>query len=157
MEQETQAVNKKSNLPKLSIKTILVAFIIIVLALLAGYFYIDAQDAKKQTPEATAQRNEEETQRVVAELGAIIELNTESQPTVARVEDPAVLQESNPDFYKDVQTGDYLVLYPQRAIIYRGGEDKKIINIAPIINTDQLQATQEDQSAQPEAETLEDN
>ncbi len=102
----------------------------------AGYFWNDARSAKQQTPEGVAQKNQEETDQVVSSLASIILIEGEDKPTVARVENPDVLKKANQDFYKNVQVGDYLVLYPQRAIIYRLGE-KKIVNIAPIINTSQ--------------------
>lgn len=57
----------------------------------------------------------------------------------SRVEDPEKLKASNAAFYKDVQVGDYLVIYPKRAIVYRESNDQ-IVNIAPIINTADLKA-----------------
>lgn len=142
---------ESTNRTKLSVKTVLTIVVIALLAGVAAFFYLDAQNAKQQTPEATQARNQEETERVVSGLGQILLLNSEAEPTVARVEDPSKLQESNRDFYKDVQVDDYLVLYPQRAVIYRESENR-IINIAPIINASQLTQTQEEQSTQPAAE-----
>ena len=136
---------------------VIAALVVTAIAVgVAAFFYNHAQDAKEQSPEVVAEKNLQETERVVSELKEILLINGDQDPTVARVEDPAVLQESNPDFYKDIQVGDYLVLYPQRAIVYRSSETR-IINVAPIINTDQLQATQEDQETQPAAEGSENN
>jgi len=136
---------------------VIVALIVTAIAVgIAAFSYNDAQSAKEQSTEAVAERNLEETEQVVSELGSILLLNNDQEPTVARVEDPSVLQESNPDFYKDITVGDYLVLYPQRAVIYRSSE-RKIINIAPIINTDQLTQTQEEQATQPEVEGSDEN
>jgi len=146
---ENQSVNSSHKMYKIIVIVALVATFLAVGA--AAFFYNDAQDSKNQTSEAVAEKNLEETEQVVAELSGILLLNSELEPTVARVEDPAVLQESNPQFYKDIAIGDYLVLYPTRAIIYRSSETK-IINIAPIINNDQLTQTQEEQSTQPVVE-----
>jgi hypothetical protein len=63
------------------------------------------------------------------------------QPTVARVENVDTLKKSNPDFYKNVAAGDYLILYPQRAVIYRKTENK-IMNVAPIVAADKPAAEQ---------------
>ena len=125
--------------------------IVLVLASLgaAGYFWNEAREAKEKTPEATQARNLQETERVVGELSEILLIEGDAEPTVARVEDPEVLKSSNPDFYKNTQVGDYLVLYPQRAIVYRSS-DKQIVNIAPIINTDQLQQNQQQAPAAEE-------
>ncbi|MEM6997756.1 MAG: hypothetical protein AAF413_02480, partial [Patescibacteria group bacterium] len=82
------------------------------------------------------QRNQEESDRVLAGLQKIILFNEEN-PTVARIDDPSVLQSSNPDFYKNAAEGDYLILFPSRAIVYRE-KDNQIVNIAPIINTQNI-------------------
>jgi hypothetical protein len=144
--EETQ---KKS---KMKMSWGILAVLAVLLSLGAAvYFWNDAREAKQDSPDAVAAKNLAETERVVSELGEILLLNADQDPTVARVEDPTVLQKSNPDFYKDIQVGDYLVLYPQRAIVYRSSETR-IINIAPIVNTEQLQQRTQDQSTQPAAE-----
>ena len=137
---------------KLKIGWPIIALLAIVLSLGAAvYFWNDAREAKQTTPDAVAAKNLEETEKVVGELGQILLLDDDQSPTVARVEDPSILQNSNPDFYENIQVGDYLILYPQRAVIYRSSETK-IINIAPIVNTEQLQQKTDDQSTQPAAE-----
>ena len=54
---------------------------------------------------------------------------------------PEKLKASNETFYKDIQKGDYLIIFPKRAVVYRESNDQ-IINIAPIINTADLKADQ---------------
>ncbi len=128
-----------------------VAFLVLFGSIFAAvYFWNDAQEARDQTSESLNEKNQEETDSVIGSLKNIIQLGDES-PTLARVDDPEKLKQSNPDFYANVEVGDYLVLYPQRAIVYRASENK-IINIAPILSPDQLQQTQEEQSTQPEVE-----
>ncbi len=145
---ETQPQQKTS---KNHVWVWLVAFVIVAGSLFAAvYYWNEAQEAREDSTEAVEQRNLEETQQVVGSLGQVLLLSDEN-PTVARVEDPEILKQSNPDFYENIQAGDYLVLYPQRAIIYRASETK-IINIAPIVNTDQLRQSQEEQATQPEVE-----
>lgn len=100
------------------------------------YFFKKYNDIKENPTAEIEQKNQEESDRVLSKLTEIIVFNEEN-PTVARIEDPAVLQSSNPDFYKNAQTGDYLVLFPSRAIVYREA-DNKIINLAPIINTQNI-------------------
>lgn len=123
-------------------KVLAVVLLLLSSAGAAVYFWNDAREAKLQTPEGVQARNEQETQSVVDSLKQQLIIEGEDKPTVARVENPEVLIKANADFYKNVQKGDYLVLYPQRAIIYRL-EEKKIVNIAPIINTSDIQATEE--------------
>jgi hypothetical protein len=50
------------------------------------------------------------------------------------VEDPAKLKKANAEFYKNVEKGDYLIVFPKRAVIYRE-QNNQLINIAPIITT----------------------
>lgn len=137
----------KPSMPKINIKSLLVAVVLIAALGAAGYFWNDARQAKQQSPEAVAQKNQEETDQVVTSLSKIIVIEGEDKPTVARVENPDTLKKANQDFYKNVQIGDYLVLYPQRAIIYRLGENK-IVNIAPIINSSELQQNQSQAATQ---------
>lgn len=100
----------------------------------AAFFWNDARQAKQQSVGVIEEKNKQETEQVTTTLAQQLLIEGNDKPTVARVEKPEALKASNKEFYKNVQTGDYLVLYPQRAIIYRLSE-KKIINIAPIINT----------------------
>ncbi len=136
---ETKKSEKKTKLkkPPFNWKVIVVILIVVLSLSAAFYFWNDAQNAKSQTPEAVAAKNQEESKRVIQGLDAILLTESEDAPTVARIEDPAVLQKANEEFYKNAQAGDYLVLYPQRAIIYRESENR-IINVAPIINSSQI-------------------
>ena len=150
MEEKVKKSRLKFGRP--SWKVIVAAVLVLASLGAAAYFWNEAREARERTPEATQARNIQETERVVGELSEILLIEGDAEPTVARVEDPEVLKSSNPDFYKNTQVGDYLVLYPQRAIVYRSSENQ-IINIAPIINTDQLQQNQ--QQAAEESETTE--
>ena len=118
--------------------------LVVVVALGAAiFFWNDARTARNESPEGIAARNQEESERVITSLDTVLLTESDAAPTVARVEDPEVLKQANEDFYKNAETGDYLVLYPQRAILYREVE-KRIINVAPIINTDQLRGGSND-------------
>jgi hypothetical protein len=97
-------------------------------------FYNKYQDVKQNPGQAQKAQNSAETQRVLGELKKILRVDEAEAPTVARVEDPAKLKTANAEFYKNVEKGDYLVIFPKRAIIYRESNNQ-LINIAPIINT----------------------
>jgi len=123
--------NKK---PSFNWKVVAVMVVIVLALGAAFYFWNEAQTAKSSTPEAIAAKNQEESTRVIESLNLVLYTDSENQPTVARIEDPVVLKEANEEFYRNAQTGDYLILYPNRAIIYRESENL-VINVAPIINT----------------------
>ncbi len=132
---------KKMKRPPLNWKVLLLIIIIVGSLSTAFYFWNDAQNAKEQTPEGIAAKNLEESERVIGALDLVLYTESEEQPTVARIEEPAVLQDANPEFYKNAQAGDYLILYPQRAVIFRESENR-VINVAPIINTENITGDQ---------------
>lgn len=124
--------------------TILVGLLVLSLGA-AVYFWQDARGAKSSTPEAIAAKSEEESKQIISQLSKTLLVKSDAEPTVARIEDPDTLKQANPDFYADAVEGDYLILYPQRAIIFRSSENK-IVNIAPIIDASRLSDEQEVQS-----------
>lgn len=133
---------KKSRMPKLNWKVLLVIVLVVASLSTAFYFWNDAQNAKVQTPEAIAAKNLEESKRVIGALDQVLYTESEDQPTVARIEKPSALQESNPEFYKNAQAGDYLILYPQRAVIFRESENR-VINVAPRVNLNNITGDQQ--------------
>jgi flagellar basal body-associated protein FliL len=146
-------VTEKSNKKKVNLGSKYLPWIIIVVILIAGiggvfYYKNRAEKVESDPTSVQKEKNQEETERVLTALKQILTITETDAPTVARVEDPAKLQNSNPEFYKNVQTGDYLVIFPKRAIIFRESSNQ-IINIAPIINTSDLEAKQAEQSQQP--------
>lgn len=132
-----KSTKSKMKKPPFNWKVFLVIVIVVASLGTAFYFWNDAQNAKDQTPEAVAAKNQEESARVISALDLVLYTASEDEPTVARIEDPEILKQANPDFYKDAQTGDYLILYPQRAVIFRESENR-VINVAPIINTSEI-------------------
>lgn len=142
-------VNKKEEssergnkvMPKLPLNKkagkILVVLVLVALAVLAGWLYKQNRDLKANPTAAQQDKNKAETARVLDKLKEDVLVQETEAPTVARVEDPEKLKSSNAEFYKNVQKGDYLIIYPKRAMIYREA-NRQIINIAPIINTSEL-------------------
>jgi hypothetical protein len=117
---------------------------VIVLAVGAAvYFYQQYVEVRDNPGQAVAQRNSEETEAVLNDLKAVILIQETETPTVARVDDPAKLKSTNEEFYKNVEKNDYLVIYPKRAILFRQSNGQ-IINVAPIINTSELQPDEGD-------------
>lgn len=117
-------------------------WLIVLVVLIAGVagtmYYKNRADKVEANPEVVRQeKNQAETDRVLTALKSAILITETEAPTVARVEDPEKLKASNATFYKDIQQGDYLIIFPKRAIVYRESVDQ-IINIAPIISTADL-------------------
>lgn len=109
---------------------------ILVVLLIAGgaggtyYFYSKYQEVnnKLQNPEKTAQ---DEVAKLVGEIGQIMELPQDEQPTVATVLDKEKLKDQG--FFTKSENGDKVVIYSKarKAILYRESA-KKIIEVAPI-------------------------
>lgn len=111
----------------------------------AGVFYWLYQDASNNPEAVLGERNTAETERVLTKLKGVLRIDETEAPTVARVDNPMKLKETNKDFYANVEQGDYLILYPKRAIIFRESNNQ-VINVAPIINTSQLKPADEKKS-----------
>ena len=127
----------KNSQPNLSWKVLVVIVLIVVSLSVSFIIWQNVQNSRDQSPEAVAARNEEESTKIISKVSLILFTKSEDEPTVARIDEPDVLRQANAEFYENAQEGDYLILYPQRAIIYRESENI-IINVAPIINSSQI-------------------
>jgi hypothetical protein len=114
-----------------------VGFLVAAILVVAFMLNQTNNDSAATAEQEVANQNLEESVRVIDSLNGVLLTDSEAEPTVARVEDPEILRQANQDFYKNAAIGDYLVLYPQRAVLYREA-DRLIINVAPIINSEQL-------------------
>jgi hypothetical protein len=116
---------------------IIALFVIIGLASAGFTYYYYSVNADKKAKDilgATIDKNTEkkDTLNNLKKI-LLIDENTKD-PAIATIVDPEKVKKSNPEFYKNVEKDDTLVVYPSKAIIFR--EDKnKIINIAPIVNS----------------------
>ncbi len=121
---------------------IFMSFVVLAAIGAAGFFWQESQTAKENSVLGIQKRNEETSSKVIASLDKILLTSSEAEPTVAQVEDPETLAAAD-DFYALSQQGDYLILYPQRAIIYRL-EENRIINVAPIVDASAIKSNVED-------------
>lgn len=71
-----------------------------------------------------------EAARVLARLRAVYDLPAEPEPTVALVVDAEKLRAKHA-FYGSARNGDYLVLTPTRAILFRS-EEKMVVEVMPV-------------------------
>jgi uncharacterized protein YneF (UPF0154 family) len=128
---EGQTKPKKSKV-LLIIVLILLFFVIGAVGGYFGYEYLTSQKVyeKLKDPEYISYLQEQQTEEILENLGSIILLPDE-EPTMATLLDIEELKKENPEFYKDAQKGDYLVIYSEKAIIYRE-EENKVINVAPV-------------------------
>lgn len=95
-------------------------------------------------PVATENSTELSTEQLLAKVGRLIVLPTGETPTIASVVDSEKLK-GEQAFYRDVQNGDYVLIYPQaqKAFIYRPTTDV-LVNVGPVyMNNEPAAATDE--------------
>ena len=102
---------------------------LIFIAAVAGdvYFYKQLQ-VKQQDPQVVA---EQETQELIAKIGALIVLPEGETPTVATVNEPEKLVDQ--PFFAKAQKGDKVLIYTnaKKAILYSPSTNK-IVEVAPL-------------------------
>lgn len=106
-------------------------FLILILLITLGFsFYLYKKEKEKvDNPALIAS---EESKKVKEKIGRLILLTEEEEPTIATIINIDTLKSENSEFYKYAQNGDKLILYSQRAMIYRPSDDI-LINVAPVI------------------------
>lgn len=92
----------------------------------------------------TIQKND--AKAVVTKLKTLMEVPSE-EPLVATITDAAKLKENEP-FYKNAQNGDKVVIWKEKAIIYRM-EQNKLVDFGVVIRQPQVAGAQTE--AQPTA------
>lgn len=125
---------KSPNTVKRLLSMILV-IVIFVVGVGSGYLVYNRLSEKNSKENESVDKQITE---ILDELGSLILLPKDETPTVMSVMDVESLKKENEEFYKDVIKGDILIIYSDKAIIFRR-EEKKIVNVAPVfIETDTL-------------------
>ena len=116
-------------------------FPILLIALVVLAVTLDTQRRKAQTElhnltvrleqlQGNNQANQEKAKTIVQRVKKLIDIDTSVEPTVATIVDVAKLRAQNP-FYNKAENGDYLIVTPTRAILYRE-EDNIILDVVPV-------------------------
>lgn len=138
-------------LAKFKIKDILLFIILLFLLFATLYFYFSYHKLKKEmyvltNPQAQAAVNKAEANQLVAELSKVMSLPIDEEPVVGTIKDVDNLVKTQ-KFFVGAQNGDKIIIYKDKAIIYRQ-ETKKIINVGPVyIDTNKEAITDNDTSA----------
>lgn len=124
----TVAEEKQSTLSTtISTKKLIVGGLILIVVVLAISVAIPSLFLSKNKGKGA------QATKVISQVDKILLVPKGSDPTVIEVSDVARLKKNNPDFYKDVEAGDYLLMYSEKAVIYRQSKNQ-IINVAPIVS-----------------------
>ncbi len=115
-------------------KKVTVGLAVVVFVCLVAIFQLYKQLNTLKNPTQAAQ---DEVVKVVAQVGKLMVLPTDEQPTVASVTDPEKLK--GQDFFINAKTGDKVLIYQnnRKAILYSPTLNK-ILEVSPInLNTGQ--------------------
>ena len=119
--------HKKSSNSASTILLIVLGVIVLVLGIMAFYFYRQYTNIKKN-PNQVAQA---ETNQLVSQVGKLIDLPKDETPTVATVIDKSKLADQ--PFFANAQNGDKILIYTKakKAIVYRPTKNI-LVNVGPI-------------------------
>lgn len=109
--------------------TIVISAIALGFLLLSLFLYLQVFHFNK--PVDSIQTKEEQVQKVIGQVGALIELPKQERPTVATVSDITKLTDQ--PFFINAQNGDQVLIYSvaKKAILFRPSKNK-IIEVASI-------------------------
>ncbi len=69
---------------------------------------------------------------LISRVSQLITVKGGEEPTVATVQDAEMLKTSNPVFYKDVENGDRLLVWSDKAVLYSVKQDR-LLSVMPIV------------------------
>ncbi|MCD4756611.1 hypothetical protein K8R20_03285 [bacterium] len=139
---EAKTLPKKKGFVKL-----LLPLLVVLLAGALVYLYLQYDNAQKEIvrlgdPAYISEMQENQANITLEKLGKLMLLPDES-PTIATIVDADALRGENELFYKDAQNDDKLIIFSDKAILFRESEDL-IVNVAPVfLNPEAEQATDE--------------
>jgi hypothetical protein len=124
--------------------TIIIFLLIIIIAFVAFWFFgRKGTNVSVDSQPATEQLSDKELEKILKDVGKLIVL-PDSEPLVATVQDADALKKVQA-FFEFSENGDRLLVYPDKALIYRP-KDKRLINVGPVYRQGQ-------QPGQPAAST----
>jgi hypothetical protein len=95
------------------------------------YLYIQKGKQIEVLQSATSSAVVYTSDEVIASVAKLLPEFKDQKPAVALIKDIVEVSKPNPEFYKDAKNGDYFLLYPNKAVVYRPGENR-IINSATV-------------------------
>ncbi|HXV27226.1 MAG TPA: LytR C-terminal domain-containing protein [Candidatus Paceibacterota bacterium] len=113
----------------------LLAGLILVAAIAGGGWYFFNKGKQEFVIKPGEKLSEEQVSRLVQRVGRFLVLPDNEEPSVAAIVDAAALAERQ-SFYQGAKDGDILLVYSNKAIIYDAVEDK-LVNVGPIVRTDE--------------------
>ena len=122
-------------LSKMKIKDFVFGIVFLFLLGTTLFFYFNYHKLKSEmyvltNPQAQAAVNKAEANQLVAEISKVMNLPQGEDPVVGTIKDVESLVKTQ-KFFVGSQNGDKILIYKDKAIIYRP-ETNKIINVGPV-------------------------
>lgn len=129
---QTKAIQKRAPM-----SLMITAAVVAIMGIgLAGTSYMWWQDRTKlvelsQNGVLGANSSSAEYNEMVSKIRKLVAIPEDEKVNIARIDNADTLKQQNPDFYKDVKQGHYLVVMPssQRVLIY-DKEQNRIVNFS---------------------------
>ena len=120
---------KKDNKKIILVSLFLVLFIGLIYLL---FSYIKTQRELKVLKDPAAQEAavKVENDKLIQKINKLIDLPTDEEPVVGTVNDAVTLAQQQ-KFFSNAKNGDKVLIYQDKAIIYRP-DDNKLINVGPV-------------------------
>ena len=120
---------KKDNKKIILVSLFLVLFIGLIYLL---FSYVKTQRELKVLKDPAAQEAavKVENDKLIQKINKLIDLPTDEEPVVGTVNDAVTLAQQQ-KFFSNAKNGDKVLIYQDKAIIYRP-DDNKLINVGPV-------------------------
>lgn len=123
---------------------IVAGLILIAILLSWGKLGGSMRNSRPTPPEQASTVPESVVERVARHIAIIVG----EEPTIATIQDPEILRQQNPDFYRDAKVGDRLLIWSDKAVLYSEADDL-IISVLPVSSIpQQVQASSTGSSEQ---------
>jgi len=129
-ESNNDFAKKKNDTKKIIILSVF--FLLLVATVYFLFSYLKAQHELNVLKDPVAQEaaTKVENDKLIQKIGKLIELSTTEDPVVGTVNDAESLAKQQ-KFFVNAKNGDKVLIYQDKAIIYRP-TDNKLINVGPV-------------------------
>ena len=121
---------KKKYAKKIIILSLFFLLLVATIYLLFSYLKTQKELSMLKDPVAQEAALKVENDKLIQKIGKLIELSTTEDPVVGTVNDAASLAQQQ-KFFVNAKNGDKVLIYKDKALIYRP-DNNKLINVGPV-------------------------
>ena len=121
---------KKNDAKKIIILSLFFLLLVATIYLLFSYLKTQKELSMLKDPVAQEAALKVENDKLIQKIGKLIELSTTEDPVVGTVNDATSLAQQQ-KFFVNAKNGDKVLIYKDKALIYRP-DNNKLINVGPV-------------------------